>query len=539
MTVSKTGRGDLYVRIYDPGRNDAGEFHQIISLRATRAEFGQGTLEITVPLEEPALQAEYSGSSMYTRSGSGYGIDLYYRGQVFGSYYCHAMDDEDAEDGGTSIDDIPINVTLRCIDWLSWFMGGRLMMGSGRARFSQNDTADNVLKAMLRANMVSGGTPSLITPADYAGSLYDPITDTGSLTAVRTNFGNSWTIAVAANTSAHPDTVTHRWDSGRSLPDQVREFCRRYDVGLSGSWSGTTYTISTSVPATGSDLTGSMIFDREKGNLARFKRSADRLRMSNLAEVGGLGRRDGQVVSYAFNQSSYNDIGLRETGEVWRSANSQDTQNEARFIMVQQNSADLGYEADLREIDGMEYGDFDVGDKVTIHCSRRSVTVQDYISGLELTMTAPDLPVLRIQTGRPPLNPDAQSRRSGGGGTGSGRGGGHPKGTDGESNVDPDDIKSYFTVKTQNGDVDAESANHYLSLAGSDTATYVRARTSGSDDASSDQSGNPDTVTIQIRGDYTAADVVALGYVKLRDATGTGDIWLLATDTDPDATPGP
>lgn len=540
MAEVKTGPGDAYIEVTDPGRSVIGSVHRLISATCEIHEFGQGTLDIVIPRSEPFLDVSYSSSTAFERKLSGYGFRLVYRGEEFFDGIAVVMEDEDAQEEGHALDDVPITVTIHCITWLDWFLGGRQMKGAGRAKFSQNAKADNVLKAMLRANMVSGGAPSLIEPPEYGTGLYDPILDTSGHTVSRTNFGHGWTVAVAADTGAHADTVTHTWDSGRSLADQVREFCRLWDVGLSGSWSGTTYTIATAATAAGSDLTASIKFTRENGGLTRFRRVVDRLSPSSVSEVAGIGRRDNQIVKYAINSAFYASEGLREMGaEVWRSASATDAQNESRYLITQINGYLETREVNVREIDGQVWGDFGLGDKVTIYDSRRALTVADYVASASLEFQAPGPWELAIQIGRPPQNPDRASRRSGGGGGGGGHGGGHPKGTDGESEIDPDDINSYFTIQTQSGDVDAESANHYLSIAGSDTADYVRARTAGVDSGDSDQSGTPDTVTIEILGDFVGGDVTAKGHVKLRDTSGVGDIWLLATNVDPGAGMGP
>lgn len=507
---------DFRVEVFDPGMNSLGDIAKLISVDAKIREFAGGSAEIVAGMEDPIFAREYSGSSAYERELSGYRFRIWYRGTEFFDGVCVVCEDEDAEDRGSSLDDIPVNLNITCISWVDWFLSGRMVMGSGANRYEPSaDKADDVLKAMWRANFATGG----VTPSQYTSGVYDPESG-GTFTVSRANIGNGWTIAVAADANAHPTTVTHRWDHGRSVADESREFARLYGIGITGSWSGTTFTLGTDYPATGTDLTATIKFDRERGGLRRFSRSVDRLQQSNVCETRGQKRRTTQVRKYAGNETSYDDVGLRETGEVWRSANNQDATNNSNFIMRQEAGAKTTYNAEIAEFDGGCYGDFFLSDKVYIYDSKRVIGISDWITGLDLSFVAPGPPELKILMGREPVNADKASRRSGGGGGGSGRGGGAGKNADGESDTDPDDIKSYAYCLTQSGDNDAESHSHYLKLQGKDTATYVRARTTGTDNASSDGAGNPDIVEFEIIGDFAEGSYAGTHYGKIKDAGG-------------------
>lgn len=429
MSYPNTLPSDLVVECYDPARALVGQVTDYDDLHVKRMEFNQAITTLTLPLESDILAAVYSGSSAYVRALSGYTFDIYYWGAFFARGVAVICDDDDEEDGGSAIDDIPSQVLVECWELHHWVLSGRLIMGTNRDRYSPTPaTADNVLRAMWRANCVS---PGIIAPSDYS-SVYDPTTGTSHAVS-RTNFG-PFTVAVEADTTSHPDTVTWRWDHGRSLWDNTVEFCRRYNLRPYYTLSGTTITLRVAYPGTGTDRTATVRFTREMGNLVRFGRKVDRGATSNVAECRGKGRRTGQVGRYAMHKTSYDNVGARETSEVWRSASSTDAQNNASWIIAQVGGAETHYRAKLIEIDTQKWGDFDIGDKVTIYDSRRGTTVADYISSLELTHQADDVPELDIATGREPQNEDKKLGRGGGGGGGGGsRAGGHPKNADGET----------------------------------------------------------------------------------------------------------
>lgn len=423
---------DLVVEMYDPSGALVTHLDDYDELSAKQLEFGDMELMFSLPLESDSLQTVYSGSTAYARALNGYRFVVKYWGSVFFDGIAVAMDDEDEEDGGMTLDDVPVNVKVECWSWAHWLLSGRLIMGTGRDRYAPSAAkADNVLRAMWRANMVTG---TLITPTEYTTpGVSDPVAGTGPFTVSRTNFG-PFTVAVEADTTSHPTTVTHRWDHGRGLWENTLEFCRRYNLGITASVSGTTITLGVVYPGTGTDRTSTIRFTREMGNLLRFSRRVDRGLGANVAECRGQGKRGRQHASYAMLKAFYDSVGLRETSEVWRSANLADTATNAEWMIHQLGGATTTYTSKLIEIDTQKWGDFARGDKITIYDSKRGVTVQDYIAELELTHQADDIPELNIITGIPPTNEDKNLGRSGGGGGGGGsRGGGHPKNADGET----------------------------------------------------------------------------------------------------------
>lgn len=430
MSYANVTPADIEVRAFNPARALIAPLHDYGSLRCKRSEFDQAETSFTLPLEGEVMQSSYSSQTAYQRALSGYTFDVYYWGDFFARGVAVVCDDDDEDEGGSTPDDVPATVSVECIELHHWVLSGRLIMGVSGGRFAPGTaTADNVLRELWRVNCVAA---SIIEPAEFGTGVIDPTTG-ASNTVSRANFG-PFTVAVEANTSSHPDTVRHRWDHGRSLWDNTVEFCRQYNLRPYYTLSGTTITLRVAYPATGTDRTASVVFSRERGNLLKFSRKVDRLATSNIAECRGLGRRNGQRKKYAQHRASYLDVGGRETAEVWRSADDDDAQNNAEFIIHQVGGAETHYVAKLAEIDAQKWGDFDRGDKVTIIDTRRGITVQDWIAVLELHHDEDDVPVLDILTGREPLGEDGKQNRSGGGGGGGGgRGGGHPKNADGET----------------------------------------------------------------------------------------------------------
>ncbi|MEO8084087.1 MAG: hypothetical protein ABI780_09715 [Ardenticatenales bacterium] len=462
MSYPNTLPSDLVVTCYDPARALVGPVTDYDQLRVKRTEFGQAITTFDLPLESDVLAAVYSGSSAYARALSGYTFDVYYWGGFFARGVAVICDDDDEEDGGSTIDDIPSSVQVECWELHHWVLSGRTIMGTAGNRYTPATAkADNVLRAMWRANMVAG---PLVEPAEYSSGVLDPTT--GVSTAVsRTNFG-PFTVAVEADTTSHPTTVTHRWDHGRSLWDNTVEFCRRYGLRPYYTLSGTTITLRVAYPNPGTDRTASVRFTREMGNLIRFGRKVDRGATSNIAECRGKGRRTAQIRQYAQHKQSYDDVGARETTEVWRSADGTDAQNNASWIITQVGGAETHYRAKLVEIDTQKWGDFDLGDKITIYDSRRAATVADYITSLELQHDADDVPELAIATGREPQNEDKKmSRGGGGGGGGHARGGGHPKNADGEATETIVAAGSCITV-TPTNDTDAGTITYTIATSG-------------------------------------------------------------------------
>lgn len=461
---------DVIIRAYYPDHSYAGDVYYYSKLTSEIGEFS-GTAQITIPHNSDIGANEYTKNST-TKTGynwgfSEYSFDIIYRGETWLSGPCLTVDDKDVWKRGKTV---AIDATLGIVDWPQWLLGGRVVMGTGGNRFAPtSDKADDVLKAVLRANLLapaSGG----IEPSAYGIAGVD-----------REDFG-SITVAIAADTGSHADTATFRWDHGEPLWDAVLEFCRRYSLKLTYTWSGSTITLNTAA-LEGSDLTSSVVFDRERGNLVSMSRKIDRGKVSNANECRGVGRRTAQVKGYSFDTASIADFGVRESGEVHRSGNSTDVANGAAFMSEQFGGADVSYDMEIIEVDGIEYGVFTLSDKVTVYCSVRDTTVTDYITKGKLDHDAGKEVKTSFGFGRPADNANQSGSRSGGGGRGSRKGGGKPKNKDGESVVDPDEIYTWAEIITQSGGpLLADEYADTLCITGEDPTTLVaRVLTRGTD----------------------------------------------------------
>lgn len=436
------------------------------------------------------------------------GVEVYYWGQLFFDGCIVAMDDDDPTPGHPGI------VKVEAWSWEQWFLSARDVKGTNGARYSAGTTVavDNAMKALMRANTQAPTTG--IEPSWYGSNGID-----------REEFG-SFAVSIAADSSSHPSSKTLKFDNGAPLWDSLLEQCRKYSVKISGSWSGATYTLTTTYPATGTDRSSTVKFTRENGTLLRFTRRVDRGTTANVVEARGKrAQGSGQPKAYAVNSASYADVGLRETGETQDTADSTDAQENADFIIAQVGGAITHYQAELTETDACYwYANFNLGDKITIYDSKRAITVADIISGLELKMTNPGPPILKIITGIEPGNADNNSGRGGGGRGGARRAGGPPKKKGGE-------LDTWRTINMQGGNtpLTADQPEDNLSLRG-ETATRIRVRTYGIDPGSSE--GGTETAYLFVEGTYFSPCPACNGYVTLW-TSNAGNVKLLCrSDSD-------
>lgn len=519
-SVDIASPGDFYAEFLKPDRTLAGPVSRFISGSFKRLELGMRRGEMKIDLEQDWLSHAYTYSGIGTRTAlawalTGYTANIYYRGTLFLDGIRTYFKAEDVERRTGSSEAGPAEATVKLWAPWEWYLENHLIYGTGSggigARFTQTSKKpDDIVKELLRANMtLDAGAGYPIEPAYYAAN------------SLNREFHGPHTIAIAADTGSHPTTDTRaRFTHGKGLRDQVLEYCRRWNMRLSGSWSGTTYTIDVIYPATGDDLTDTIVFERERQNLYFFSYEVDPTKATAVVEVKGQGRHDGQARAHKHHTDFYLLNGIKETGEVIREADATDCEDDAEFVITQIGGQDTKYEAECGEVTGQLWPDFDQGDKVTINVPRYGLTVEDWIAELELTKQGHNAPDLKIRMGREEENADTGQQRSGGGGRGGRRGGGTANKQDGESEVDPDDIKSYFTIQTQGAAVDAEGANHYVKLAGFDTATYARVETAGTDSSASDVSGTPDTVTDKIVVTVAATQVTGNKMFLIRGDDG-------------------
>lgn len=432
-TINDVDASELSVRVYYPDHSYLGDVIDYISVKSEILEFGVGTATLTVPITSPIATNTYTKNatikSGYLWAFSEYSYDIIYKNQPWFSGPIVTADDKDVYTKGRDRA-VAIDIDLGAWTWEQWLCQGRVLYGVDGGRFApSSDKADDVLRAVLRANMLAPGSGG-IEPSAYSAASVD-----------REDFG-SITVAIGADTNSHPDSVTFRWDHGEPLWDAVLEFCRKHNLKLTHTWSGSTITLDVAYPATGDDLSTGIVFDRERGNLLSLARKVDHGKVSNVAECRGQGRRELQIKGYSFDTNSIADKGVRETGEVHRSAGSTDVANGAAFLTAQWGGADVSIEAEVTEMPGCEYGDFVISDKVTVYDDARTLTYNDYITKGTLDHVAGKEVNTKFGFGRAADNANQQNSRSGGGGRGSRKGGGKPKNKDGEPVQDPDEILS-------------------------------------------------------------------------------------------------
>ena len=524
MTELEIDPTNLRVDVYDPSHTYIGQLYDYRSIKSKIYEFGEGNADLELMFEAWACQHSYTKNSStktaYQWAFEEYSFDIIYKGQEWFSGPVVTCDDKDVTDAVRG--DTIIDVNLGCWTWPKWLMEGRVIYGDSPGvggRFAPSaGKADDVLKALLRAQMLapaSGG----IEPSAYGVAGVD-----------RENFG-SITVAIAADTTSHPTTVTHRWDHGEHLWGAVMEFCRLYNLKITWSWSGSQITFDVE-DATGTDRTsagsGAIVFDRERGNLLSFSRKVDRGKIINAAEARGTGRRDSQVRGYAFDTDSQDGVGMREGGEVHRSGNTTDIANNSAFITEQYGGAEASFEAIIAEVPGIEYGDFLLGDQCLLFDKVRDVTVSDIISWGELSHVAGSEVDTKFGWGRAADNQTSSNSRSGGGGRGSKRGGGKPKNKDGESIVDPDDINSIEEIYPDRGaTLVLDEPNDTLDIkknisANSGDMTFPNIRTYGVDPGSG--AGTREKLLLGVMGTLVAACVQRDLWWRVEfDTNGDGD----------------
>lgn len=508
--------GVAVVEFYLPGHVYAGEIERYLSFEAESVEFNLGTGTIEIDGTDPILALTYErNSTTFTvrELPLRCGVIIRYRDGVFLDALVEDWEDEDDEERAVDLDDLPTKVTWHLRQTDDVLLSMRQIKGTDGGRYSQSGVKpDDAAKALLRANTqapADGG----IEPTWYSLNSVD-----------REDFG-PYSVTIVADAGAHPDTDDRvRWHHNESLRDSLLEYCRRWGMKLSGSWgTGGERIIDIVYPGTGDDKTDSVVFERERGTLARFKLIGNGGREANVAEATGKGTRETQARAFAKSATSQALFGVIETGEGDPSADADDAQDNADFIIAQVAGTERRYEAKINEGDGCIWNtDFVLSDKVKIRCSKRSVTVTDWITKLRLTRTVPEPPELEIHTGRADDNEDQKSQRSGGGGSGSRRAGGKPKRKSGE----PDTVRTI--VPNVGDDVVFDEVDDELQLKG-EVNDRIRARTYGVDPGSGED--DPEVMWIQVLSTFFGTCPACNGYVLTVDPSNGHVIKLLAQDT--------
>jgi hypothetical protein len=204
-----------------------------------------------------------------------------------------------------------------------------------------------------------------------------------------------------------------------------------------------------------------------------------------------------------------------------------DVDEEAEFVIAQVGGSETTYEAKLREMPGMVFGvDMDLGDKVAITCSRRGITVEDYIVSLKWTMSGAGPLNIEVGMGREEIADSAQGGRSGGGRSGSGRKGGKPKAKNGE----PETVRK---VIADDGDLEFVQVDDEWTLQGEDPAQRVRVFHHLVASPTDEDDGGE--TLLKVYGTHFGPCPVCNGYVWIHDPALGRDIKLLAHDPGPGA----
>jgi len=505
--------GQVLLTLILPGGGGERPLRLWDDLKAEQVEFGWESISFTLADEDPALDAEYTvaaGTFTVRDQPALCAVRVTYRGRVFAEGVIVNATDEDEDAGGTTLDDVPITWAIDCIGYTEWGATGRDVKTSSNVRFSvANVLCDNALRDLMREQMQAGfyQQPPFY---DLAGVGRD---DFGPLT---------YTIAAAG---LHPDTETLlRWDTGDSLIDAISEYCRRRDLKIVAARTGDSIDLAVTYPATGDDLSASVIFSRARGTVRKFRRSRDYLRESNIVQVQGKGAHARQALGHALNEDSIELLGMRETGEAWHSATEDDADGHADSIVQSTAGAYLSYDVKVNEGKGCVWGDdFLLSDKVSAVCERRGVTVADYVSKLTLTKQNPDPAELEIHIGRQPVNEDQASQRSGGGGGGGKRKGGKPKPKQGEA------LSWDRMVGSDETEIVADNVQDLIEWADESGLAIIYAESGAEDDPTDEEQG--EEWILRIRGRAFTGCRPCNSYVRLRKPNGT-IIELLAFDPD-------
>jgi len=420
-------QGQEVLELLAPDGTVLGQLTKYADFEAVRAQFGLGSLAVTLHFEDELIHAPIvvggGSTTAYAWGFANFGIRVSYNGRQFLDTIIVAAEDSDAEPSASRTDALPIDIQITARTPVEVLLGRREVKSAlGSANVYLSAAPDDTLKALWRDQILAGGEH----PDWY-----------GDESLSRGDFGPDLVVAVAADTAGHVDTDPRAyWDTGEPLLASTMEYCRRWDMRPAATRSGDTIVLDVTVPNTGSDRTSGarrVVFDREGGGLRSLKRLIDWETYGSVADVQARGKGDRQPHGYAKDDGLLARIGVAETGELHPSGNADDAEAQAQYLMASQQEAWLRYEVELTEGDGSRWGDdWDVNDKIVVYDSRRGVTLADYVVEATLSRSVPEPCEMAIKIGELDRNEDQQTQRSGGGGGGGGRKGGKPKAKSGE-----------------------------------------------------------------------------------------------------------
>lgn len=516
-------RHDVQIEFYGPTWDMIGPVDAFTDFKLVRHDLGDegvGVCTFRVPFET-SIMAESFTRSATTQTVYQWGpageihCMVWIRGRLEHSGVVVVMEDEEVAGGSGDPRDTSINVQVESWGDAQAYLSRRDIKGTGGDRFAQtSQPADTCIENCINANCKLA---DIIEPSAYSGL--------GTSGVDRENFGS---VLVQAATAASGSTVSMRWDHGESLWDQVAEKCRKHNCRLTTAWNKSasppvlTITVQDYLDVV-SDKTATVLFSRENGGLRKCPRVVDLGREANVAEVGGAGTRTNQHKGYAINQTSYDAIGLFETGEVWPSATAADAEEEAEYIIAEVGNCHTTYKPEIVETEDHTWGtDFEF-DKVRVDDSIRGLTIQDWITKAEFALPEPGNLIVTLTLGRDEKNEDQKSQRSGGGGSGGKRAGGKPKRKNGEASAAK-------TINYDDNSVTFDEAEDELTDV-SDTGDRIRPHSTGTDGGSGE--GTTEYCLRYVEGVYHAVAPTPDGFVYLWEPTLQRNIKLLAAD-DPD-----
>lgn len=500
-------------------------------IKLVQGPLGQDVLTIKGAWDSPLCTTTHGGQTASYQQWAGWIVSLYVRqtlvfdGPIEAWNMTWAGSMKPGETWATPGSD----VVLTAIDWTSALCRRRVVETSTGGKYSKTDTPNRIAADLVRTNMVTG---TIITPTDW---------QVGSET--RDDFGDI-TVACAVPT-ATGTSITYKRDCGDCLHDALLELCNAMTSDTEWLWpvatrSGSTVTFTFLVGRSGgsrqigtdrttaaSGMLGGGAISAERGNLAAYSISGDRVTKANHYTGTGRGRGAGMRRSYQANTTDIGTHGVYEDwGPVASGENSDEIDREIIRLLNDRKAGGIVRKFSIIEAPGTRWPtDFQRADTLPIY-TPVGESLSEVAMGVVWTLVAPGPAKIEIDLGQWPPLPERDLSRSGGGGRGGRGGGGRPRSKSGESESDPDDFLIYSTAVSQNGSAMANSTADTIYFEGYDSEEYLRVTTHAESD--------PDYIKDEIIADYEDhdSDFGARGYIKTKDMSGN-PIWILATDTNP------
>lgn len=497
----------------------------------------QDTLQVALPRRSLACSQTASGVTALASRFEGWSFDLYVRGILVFSgprmKMHYSWKGRRRTDATGTLSDPTAQVVIDCESFYTRLTRDRKVYGTGAgtstgAKFSMTgSTWLAIARTLVRENMVAG---SVVEPTDW---------DTGGLD--RATFGPAGIWSVTCPSPSGSGSADFAADFGDNLHDTLDELCDTPASSADQLWPTCTETSpgvwyidflvgrSGGSRGVGADRT-QILVSPELENLITYDVNDDGAQAGSHWQVAGKGSREGQLRRYKSDSGAIALHGLSEDSLTLPDGTTNaELDNEAQRQINERAAGNVTHVVGLVETPVFRWPtDFDIKDTLTIHTPLGDATtaspsaaeqLQLLIIGVEWTKIGHRPPQLKLVFGRWPTVESRRQGRSGGGGSGGRGGGGRPRGKAGLPINDPDEMKGYAYVLTQNGDVEAEGPNHYLKFAGRDLSAYLRAFFYGTN-ASSGNGGSPDLIEAELVADYTDTAPEPTGYITVKLADG-------------------